>query len=380
MIRKMMSMILVAITLLFTTVAGVLSQQAETWTISVTGQYDSPVMFSVRQHPPTSTLILLEGQGYKELVTMRCGVFLDQLDNGFMTRNACYDDAVSFDTFDQFVGAVRNYKATAEFRYLRTDGHDFTIDNDGNYYVIVNRFRQTDLLAGTSEMTRVMDFGFQKIASDGSLIHTVFIGPDIVLETEAEHGMDRRDAYQHLWVNSLDVDDDQNVYLSARSISAILKFDRNGRYEWQLGGVGSEFSPGAGTMENPFCTQHDVQLLENGNLLMFNNGGCERYSSGLELEINESSRVYTVAWEYDGGRKYYANHHGSIQRLPGGDTLIGWGSARLHTDDGAAPNASIISPAGDVLWEMSISPPMSIYRVKVVDLTIRKAVYAPLFW
>ena len=370
--KKLVFTILLSVLFLSLSFTG-LAQTLNYYTI--TGKHDDPIMFTLGR--PT-VLHVIEDNNANILSEASCGQFYGQAQNGLLVKGTCLvtPKQVAFMTFDKFSQYSQYSVYTSPVKNRIVDGHDAAFDSDGNYYLIVMRRRESDLISHSTKMTRVMDFGYQKVTSNGDLIFEVIIGPNIVLESEATiTSMNTIGAYQHMWVNSIDVDNDYNVYLSARNISAILKFDKNGNYVWQLGGIGSDFS----TQDGPlFCAQHDVQKLDNGNIILFNNGFCNEinYASGIELEVDEINMIYTKTWEYHGGKNYLATHHGSVQRLSNGDTLIGWGSAPLNSAE--APNATVVNAEGKIRWEMFIEPKTTIYRVKSIDETIRRPLFLPL--
>jgi len=70
--------------------------------------------------------------------------------------------------------------------------------------------------------------------------------------------------------------------------------------------------------------QHDAQLLDNGNMLVFANGA---YMSDLHhsqvFEIDRESKE--IVWRYvakDDFTSFFSPHMGGVQRLPSGNTLI----------------------------------------------------------
>jgi hypothetical protein len=86
--------------------------------------------------------------------------------------------------------------------------------------------------------------------------------------------------------------------------------------------------------------QHHPSLLENGNILVFDNGRERDYSRLLELD----PRTKEIVWEYkaDPSNAFFTVSGGSCQRLPNGNTLI-CESARGHAFE--------VTPDGDIVWE-----------------------------
>ena len=70
--------------------------------------------------------------------------------------------------------------------------------------------------------------------------------------------------------------------------------------------------------------QHDAQLLENGNILVFANGAYSRDLHHSQVwEINPATGE--IEWCYsarDNMTSFFSPHMGGAQRLPGGNTLI----------------------------------------------------------
>ncbi len=76
------------------------------------------------------------------------------------------------------------------------------------------------------------------------------------------------------------------------------------------------WSWGVGELEGP----HHPTMLENGNILIFNNGVRRISSSIVELDpVSEE-----IVWQYpaDPSQRFYTFSRGSAQRLPNGNTLI----------------------------------------------------------
>jgi len=84
--------------------------------------------------------------------------------------------------------------------------------------------------------------------------------------------------------------------------------------------------------------QHDPEQLDNGNLLVFDNGRRRRrWSRVLELDPSTSK----VVWEYK-AEGFFSNIRGLSQRLPNGDTLV------VSSQRGRAFE---VTPEGEVVWE-----------------------------
>lgn len=85
---------------------------------------------------------------------------------------------------------------------------------------------------------------------------------------------------------------------------------------------------------------HTPRMLDNGNILIFANGGRRGYSSVIEL----NPITKEIVWEYkaDPPESFFCKSMGSAQRLPNGNTLIG---------DGMNGHAFEVTKEGEIVWE-----------------------------
>ena len=86
--------------------------------------------------------------------------------------------------------------------------------------------------------------------------------------------------------------------------------------------------------------QHDARLLENGNVLVFDNGCSRGFSRIIELEPLTNK----IVWEYKSNppETFYSALRGSSQRLPNGNTLI---------TEGNKGHVFEVTSKGKVVWD-----------------------------
>ena len=139
--------------------------------------------------------------------------------------------------------------------------------------------------------------------------------------------------------NSLQVAPTGVILMSVRHLDTVIaispQFDR---IAWRIGRFGSNFA-----FPNPndrFYHEHYVRMLENGNLLLLDNGNGRpaaeggQYTRALELALDWASMTATKVWEYrhqvgaSGGVPVYkyADKVGTAQRLENGNTLVFFGA------------------------------------------------------
>lgn len=119
-----------------------------------------------------------------------------------------------------------------------------------------------------------------------------------------------------------------NLLICFRNVNQIGILDRDSKqilWSW-----------GEGILQWP----HHPTMLENGNILIFDNG-VELHRSRV-IEIQPLSG--RIVWEYmaDPPESFYTSQRGSAQRLPNGNTLI---------CDGNAGRAFEVDSGGGIVWE-----------------------------
>jgi hypothetical protein len=156
-------------------------------------------------------------------------------------------------------------------------------------------------------------------------------------------------------INSIDVEPDHNVLVNSRNTWAVYQIGHSlGSILWSLGGRSSSFSLGPGVR---FAWQHDVRMLADGTIQMFDNEDdpeIEDRSRGIDIQLDFATHTATLAHQYvNPGRPVLADSQGDVQQLPNGDHLLGWGAVGLVSE---------LSPAGALTFEMSLAEGVASYR------------------
>ncbi len=156
--------------------------------------------------------------------------------------------------------------------------------------------------------------------------------------------------------NAIEMDSDGNILISCRHMSEITKISRTtGEIIWRLGGKNNEFTFTNDTLG--FSYQHAIRRLPSGNVTLFDNGNWHspKISRAVEYALDESTKTATIVWEYRNNPDIYGGAMGYVQRLPGGNTLIGWGAASTAVTE--------VKPDGSKIMELKYtSPGMYSYR------------------
>jgi outer membrane protein assembly factor BamB len=119
-----------------------------------------------------------------------------------------------------------------------------------------------------------------------------------------------------------------NVLISIRNLDLIVIFDvEKEKFVWKWG-------PGI------IDDQHDAKMLDNDNILLFDNGYQRGYSRIIEL----NALTGEIVWEYKAKKPedFYSPRRGVCQRLPNGNTLI------TESDRGRVFE---VTYSGEIVWE-----------------------------
>jgi hypothetical protein len=150
--------------------------------------------------------------------------------------------------------------------------------------------------------------------------------------------------YDYFHINSIEVEPDGNLLVSARNTHALYEIDhRTGKVLWILGGKKSDFQMGKGTQ---FHWQHDARRQPNGTISVFDDGAfpkLEDHSRALVLRANTATKKVTLVHAYVSPDKLLAMHQGGMQVLPNGHVFVGWGSEPYFTE--FARNGTVVFDA-----------------------------------
>jgi len=164
-------------------------------------------------------------------------------------------------------------------------------------------------------------------------------------------------------LNTIFLDVDGQLILG--SPSEIRKLNRQtGEITWTLGGPDNQFTPVGPGASMEHWGGHGFYRLENGNFLMYDNGNRQGTVSSAvyEYRLDEVGKTGTLIWSYTPPTVFPAWHRGNAQRLPNGNTFIGWGGAR---EGRRIPACTEVTPDGQVVYELYFntnSPPIESYR------------------
>jgi hypothetical protein len=152
--------------------------------------------------------------------------------------------------------------------------------------------------------------------------------------------------------NTINQDHDGQLFASG-----IRKLNRQtGEIIYNLGGDDNEFSFVGVDPEEALghFSGHGFYRIENGNVLMYDNGPQQGGTSRAhEYALDEENKIATHIWTYTPDPEIPAWHRGNAQRLPNGNTFIGWGGA----GGDHIPTCTEVTPDGNVVFEVYFDDP-----------------------
>ncbi len=228
------------------------------------------------------------------------------------------------------------------------DLHEFLLTDRGTALLTTYVVTRHDLRAvgGAADGT-IQDAIFQEIDVATGRVLLEWHSLDHIPITESYWPRSLDWDYVHL--NSIAVDNDQQLLVSSRNTHTIYKIDRaTGEIIWRLGGKHSDFSLAPDAV---FAWQHDARRQADGSITLLDNG--DRVSRALVLAVDERNRRVTVRRAYTHPAGLHATSQGNVQILPNGNVLVGWG---------AEPYVSEFAPDGELVFDALLGVGYVSYR------------------
>jgi hypothetical protein len=229
---------------------------------------------------------------------------------------------------------------------LQAEVHEFLITSRNTALISINGFVPADLSA----------YGGP---ADGTVVEGVVQEIDIATERvlfewhSLDHvGLDETSfpasrAWDYFHLNSIEVDQDDNLIVSARYPSAIYKLHRqSGEVIWRLGGTKSDFVLGPGAT---FWFQHDARARPGGLLSLFDDGAealdhaPEAVSRAIVLSLDVPAMTASLVQAFPNPNGALTVAMGSAQRLHTGGYFVGWGTVPQVSEFG--PDRSLVFDA-----------------------------------
>ena len=211
-------------------------------------------------------------------------------------------------------------------RGLRPRLHDLIVERSGSYWVLCDETRTMDLTrAGGVAGASVTGTVVQHISPSGPVLFD-WSSFDHFAITDVDLAERRGPVVNWTHGNAIDFDSDGNLLVSFRNLSEVTKIDAlTGDVLWGLGGRRNDFN----FVDAPtpsFAGQHSARAYAPGGLMLLDNLGDPAQSRVERYTINERTRTARLMESY-GTPGVTTLIGGSVQVLPGGRTLVSFGTA-----------------------------------------------------
>ena len=214
-----------------------------------------------------------------------------------------------------------------------TDLHEFLLTPRGTALVLAYVYVHADLTSvGGPENGLAIDGVVQELDLQNNRVLFEWHSLDHVALSESRWPVPEdptTEAFDYVHLNSVGIDTDGDLLVSARHTWAAYKIDRRtGSVRWRLGGKRSDFAFEDGA---EFAYQHDARRRADGAITLFDNAASQapqpgKASRALALELEEESGTARVADEWKHPKRLLSETQGNTQVLSNGNVFVGWGS------------------------------------------------------
>jgi len=186
--------------------------------------------------------------------------------------------------------------------------------------------------AGSEDEGRMNVDYLLEVTIDGKVVWEWRVADHLDPEKDRITGeQDPRDEWTH--ANGLSETQDGSILLSCRNTSTVMRINRKtGGIDWKLG-------------PPPLSGQHAPYMLENGHVLLFDNGPHrldETFPYSRVLEIDPATNA--IAWKFQESppQNFFSDRISNAVRLRNGNTLI---------NEGMFGRFFEVTPDGSIVWE-----------------------------
>jgi hypothetical protein len=249
-------------------------------------------------------------------------------------------------------GSYRELKRVHGGNGYSCDLHEFLITERGTALLSIYNTVTSAGAQVTEGIVQELDIDRKKVLFEWHSLDHVPLTESYRATPDSSGNID----YFHL--NSIGIDRDDNLLISARHTSTIYKLDRKtGSVIWRLGGKASNFEMGPGAT---FNFQHDVRPHTDGTLTLFDNGAAgagsldvEPMSRPMRLQLDMSAMTATLLQTYETPTPRLATALGNVQQQAHGGVFVGWGAAGAFSE---------FAPNGEVLFDATFPSGVESYR------------------
>jgi hypothetical protein len=250
------------------------------------------------------------------------------------TQGASYNVHPTVPTVDYILDTSYNVVATVQAgNGLNAEQHEFTLTPQNTALISVYNLVDADLSSvGGSVNGKVYEGVVQEVdVATGNVLlewHSLRDVPVTDSYLAAPGATATNQEYDYFHLNSVNVDTDGNLLVSARHTWTVYKINRTtGQLMWRLGGKRSDFALGAGL---PFAWQHNAVAVDAKTIRIFDNESNGTpvlpYSRVIWVTHDEATMTASVTRTIVHPDALSSAFMGNGQLLDNGNTFIGWGA------------------------------------------------------
>jgi hypothetical protein len=246
---------------------------------------------------------------------------------------------------------------------FKMDMHEFKLTDRGTALVIAYYAKTYDLRpVGGPKDGKILDNVVQEIdVETGKVLFSWrSLGKIGITESYRKRSEDKGKPWDYFHVNSVNLDLDGNLLISARYSNSITKISRKtGRVVWRLGGKRSDFKMGSGTR---FTLAHDAHRQPDGTIRVFDNSSKETRdrSRVLTLKVDSKRKQVTRVEDVRHPEPVLAATQANANRVEGGGLFVGWGSQGRWSE---------FDEDGELLYDAELADGYSSYRTYLAPWT-----------
>jgi hypothetical protein len=243
---------------------------------------------------------------------------------------------------------------------LQADLHEFQIEpHDIAYVTAFNPISCNLKPAGGTGNGVILDTALEAIDMRTGLVRWEWHSLDHIGVDESEiQAPTTKAPWDWIHVNSIDLERDGNVLISARNTWAVYQLQAGtGKILWRLGGIKSSFKIGQPGQGAATAWQHDARMLPDGDMTIFDDGSdppvepqSRAITVSLNLKTHTAKLVSAIEHPAPG---ILSPSQGNVQTLTDGNLLV---------DYGGVPEISEYSKSGSLLFDAHLPYDMASYR------------------
>jgi len=258
------------------------------------------------------------------------------------------------------------------------EAHDFQLLPNGNVLLFGYYMSEVD-------MSKIVEGGHPGALVSGSIVQELDSQRNVIFQWRTWDSYTFEDFFSTLTddprarnavintfhLNTLNQDHDGHIFVMTPQPATKLPRSgwvkklnlQTGEIMWTLGGDYNEFTfVGVDPNEAPaHFTGHAFHRIPNGNVLDYDNGSRDFTVSSRvhEYKLDEENKIAEHVWTYVPDEIISGLGRGNAQRLPNGNTMIGWGTVKGTL----RPVATEVRPDGEKVWELFFdNPAVGSYR------------------